>query len=320
MTLKILVTTAVLMAALHGFTLWKAVKHEKRAMASHPPEGEIIVVDGHRVHAVVLSPEKPLADVVLIHGASGNTRDFTHDLAHQLAQKYRVFVFDRPGLGYTDRINRTGATLQQQVDLLSKAALQLGADKPIVLGQSYGGSVALAWAVYHPKRLSGLVLLAAASQTWETGLSTYYKILSHPWIGPLAIPYLTAYVHDERVNRELDAIFEPQQPPAGYDAYIGAGLTLRRDSLRANALQRANLKEEIRAMMPNYGTISVPTEILHGDADMTVGLHIHSEPLEKQIADAHLTVLPGIGHMPQHSSKPQVLEAVDRIANRLGLN
>lgn len=320
MALKVLAFIAVLIFALHGYTLQRAAKHEKRAMASHPPEGQIVMVDGHRVHAVVLAPENPRADVVMIHGASGNTRDFTHDLAHQLAETYRVIVFDRPGLGYTDRINRTGATLQQQVSLLSEAAVQLGADKPIVLGQSYGGAVALAWSVYHPDRLSGLVLLAAASQTWETGLSTYYKTLSHPWLGPVVIPYLTAYVQDDRVTHELHAIFTPQRPPQGYDSHIGAGLTLRRDSLRANALQRANLKEEIRAMMPEYGAISVPTEILHGDADMTVGLHIHSVPLSQQIPGATLTVLPGIGHMPQHSSKPQVIEAVHRTAARAGLN
>lgn len=320
MILKGLAFLVILTLALHVYTLQRAAKHEKRAMASHPPEGQILMVDGHRVHAVVLEPEAPRADVVLIHGASGNTRDFTHDLAHQLAQTYRVIVFDRPGLGYTDRINRTGATLQQQVGLLSKAAAQLGADRPIVLGQSYGGAVALAWAVHHPDQLSALVVLAGASQTWDTGLSTYYRILSHPWIGPLAIPYLTAYVHDERVTHELNAIFTPQQPPKGYDAHIGAGLTLRRDSLRANALQRANLKEEIRAMIPEYGDIRVPTEILHGDADMTVGLHIHSVPLSQQIAGAALTILPGIGHMPQHSSKPQVIAAIHRAAARAGLN
>ena len=320
MAVKVLAFIALLIVALHGFTMWRAVKHEKRAMDSYPPEGEIIVVDGHRVHVVTMSPENPVADVILIHGASGNTRDFTHDLAPQLAKTHRVFVFDRPGLGYTDRINRTGATLEQQVDLLSKAAIQLGADKPIVVGQSYGGSVALAWAVYHPDRLSGLVLLAAASQTWESGLSTYYRLLSHPWIGPLVIPYLTAYVHDERVTHELNAIFTPQQPPSDYDDHIGAGLTLRRDSLRANALQRANLKEEIRAMVPEYGNISVPTEILHGDADMTVGLHIHSVPLSEQIPGSTLTVLPGIGHMPQHASKPQVIAAINRVSARAGLN
>ena len=62
-------------------------------------------------------------DLVLIHGASGNLRDFTFDLAARLADRYRVIVFDRPGLGYTDRHAPAGADAsRQQADLLLQAA------------------------------------------------------------------------------------------------------------------------------------------------------------------------------------------------------
>lgn len=317
MVLNLLGLLIVTVASLHGFTCWRAALHERRAEASHPPEGQFLSVNGHRLHAVVLG-QGP--DLVLIHGASGNTRDFTHDLAHRLAQRYRVIVFDRPGLGYSDRLHPRGASIREQAQLLSQAATQLGAEKPIVVGQSYGGAVALAWAVDCPTNISALVLLAGASQVWDGPLSRYYRTLSHRWIGPLVIPYLTAYVRDERVNRELDSIFTPQLPPAGYDAHIGAGLTLRRDCLRANALQRANLNAEIRALSPLYPQIDTPTELLHGSGDMIVGLPIHSEPLSDQIPNAYLTVLPGIGHMPQHVTKPDVIATIDRAAARAGLN
>ncbi|WP_319826896.1 alpha/beta hydrolase [Thalassovita sp.] len=89
---------------------------------------------------------------------------------------------------------------------------------------------------------------------------------------------------------------------------------------RANALQRANLNAEIRALSPLYPQIDTPTELLHGSGDMIVGLPIHSEPLAEQIPNAHLTVLPGIGHMPQHVAKPDVIAAIDRAAVRAGLN
>lgn len=317
MALNLLVILGISVAGFVALTLWKASRHEARAARDYPPEGQFLSVDGHRIHAVVLGHGP---DLVLIHGASGNTRDYTHDLAHQLARRYRVIVFDRPGLGWSDRINRTGATVRQQAETLARAAAQLGAETPIVVGQSYGGAVALAWAVHCPKNLSALVLLAAASQTWDGPLPTYYRVLSHRWIGPLAIPFLTAWVHDERVERELDSVFTPQLPPAGYNDHIGAALTLRRPALRANALQRANLNDEIRALRPLYPGIAVPVEMLHGSADMIVGLPVHSEPLARQIPGAHLTVLPGIGHMPQHICKPQVIAAIDRAAARAGLN
>lgn len=316
MALNLLLFLIIAVAALHGITLWRAARHEARATASHSPEGQFLTVEGHRLHAVVLG-QGP--DLVLIHGASGNTRDYTHDLAHQLARRYRVIVFDRPGLGYSDRINRTGATIRHQAEIMAKAAAQLGAARPIVVGQSYGGAVALAWAVHCPENIAALVLLAGASQVWDGPLSRYYRTLSHPWIGPLVIPYITAWVTDARVTAELESIFTPQLPPAGYNAHIGAGLTLRRAALRANALQRANLNAEIRTLVPLYPQITAPTELLHGSADMIVGLPVHSIPLSHQIPDAHLTTLPGIGHTPQHNAKPQVIAAIDRAAARAGL-
>ncbi len=320
MAVKSLLVIAVLLAGLWAYAQHRARAHEARAEAAFPPEGQILLVNGHAVHAVVMGPDDANApDLVLIHGASGNTRDMTFDLAPKLAGHYRVIVLDRPGLGYTARINQSGATIAQQADLLQKAAAQLGADRPIVLGHSYGGAVALAWAVNHPQTLSGLVMLAGAAMPWKTGLSTYYKVLSHPVLGPLAIPFLTAFVDDTRVEQAVGEIFEPQSAPVKYLHHIGAGLTLRRHSLRANALQRANLLSEIEAIHDRYGEIDAPTEILHGTVDTTVGLHIHAEPLAAQIAGAILTPLPGIGHMPHHVVPDEVIAAIDRVALRAGL-
>ena len=77
--------------------------------------------------------------------------------------------------------------------------------------------------------------------------------------------------------------------------------------------------EEIEALHTRYAEISVPVEIVHGTADTTVGVSIHSEPLAAQVKDAHLTVLDGIGHMPHHSAPEAVVSAINRAATRAGL-
>ena len=313
---KIALATLIALTALWAFVQHRARLHEARAEAAFPPQGRILTVNGHRVHAVTMG-DGP--DVVLIHGASGNLRDMTHSLAPRLAKRYRVTVLDRPGLGYTDRINRTGATIRQQAELLSDATRQLDIEKPVVLGHSYGGAVALAWAVHRADHMAALVPLAAPAKPWESDLSLYYKTLSHPVLGPLVIPFLTAFVHDERVERAVRAIFNPNAVPEGYIAHVGAPLTLRRDSLRANALQRANLLSEITALHDAFAEINAPVEIVHGTADTTVGLEIHAEPLSKQVATADLTRLPGIGHMPHHVAQDAVVAAIDRAAARAGL-
>lgn len=303
-------------AALTLTTACTASYREARAEERFPPEGQFLTVNGTRVHYVTKG-DGP--DIVLIHGASGNLRDFTFSLVDKLADRYRVTAFDRPGLGYTERVNPDGTTLIEQATLLADASDQLGLQKPMVLGQSYGGAVALAWAVERPDSLSALILLAAASNPWTSDLSLFYKVTSSNLGGATVVPALTAFVPNPVIDGAIESVFAPQKEPDGYAEHIGAPLTLRRDTLRANAKQRANLLNEIKSLHTRYGTIDVPTEIVHGDADTTVGLSIHSIPLSQQITGANLTILEGIGHMPHHAAEPEVIAAIDRAAQRAGL-
>jgi pimeloyl-ACP methyl ester carboxylesterase len=314
--MKVVIVLIGLLALFWAVTLWKASRHEARAVAEYPPLGQFVTVNGTRLH---LLQEGEGPDLVLIHGASGNMRDFTFDLVPRLTDRYRVTVVDRPGLGHSGRLDRDGASIFEQADLLVEAVAQLGVERPIVLGHSYGGAVALAWATRHPDAASALVLLAAASNPWEGPLSTYYKILSSPVGQVIAAPILTAWVPDHVVTDTIARIFAPQPVPEGYADYIGAGLTLQRRALRENALQRAGILPEVRRMVPDYAGIDMPVEILHGDADTTVGLSIHSETLARQIEDANLVVMEGVGHSPHHARPETVVAAIDRAARRAGL-
>ena len=243
----------------------------------------------------------------------------TFSLARKLAKDYRVIVFDRPGLGYTPQIDPAGDSLQSQATLLQAAAAQIGAKDPIVMGHSYGGAVALAWAIHQPDNISALVLVSAASNPWTTPLDPLYRITSSWWGSLLVVPLITAFVPDSYVEGVLDGIFAPQSVPEGYQNYVGAGLTLRRSAMRANALQRANLLSEIKQQVPRYQAISIPTEIVHGTADTIVGIHIHSIPLAGQIPGAVLTPLEGIGHTPHHVAEADDIDAIHRAATRAQL-
>lgn len=311
--LRILFFIALAATVVTVATRMRAAAREARAEQDFPPEGRFVEIDGARVHAVVRGAGP---DVVLIHGASGNTRDMTFALADTLTDRYRVIVFDRPGLGHSDRLDGDEG-LAAQATRLQRAATALGAERPIVLGQSYGGSVALAWALDHPESLSALITVSAPTHPWEGGLPMLYRVNSSALGSALAVPLITAWVPRGYVRDQIAGIFPPQEMPEGYAAHIGAPLTLRRESLRANANQRATLKAEIAAMAPRYGEIAVPLEILHGTADDTVPFDIHAAPLAQAAPTAALTDLPGIGHVPQNVVPEAVAAAVDRAAARI---
>lgn len=318
-----LIYIALALALLTGLVQWRAAAREARAESSHPPDGQIIEVDGLKVHAKVMG-EGP--DLVLIHGASGNLRDFTMGFAQDLSSRYRVILFDRPGMGHSDRLpgkrgawNPKGESPQEQAALLQQAADRLGVKNPIVMGHSFGGAVALAWGLARPQQTATLVLVSAVSKPWPGGLGWLYNVSASRLGGAFFIPAVTAFVPRGIVESSLEAIFAPQTAPDGYADHIGTGLTLRRRASRANAQQVHQLRPHVVAMDAQYDRLTMPIELIHGDADTIVPMHIHAERLVEDIPQAALTRLPGMGHMPHHADPKAVIAAIDRAAARAGL-
>ncbi len=310
MTLPKLVTSALLLVGvLAALTLWRAAAREAAADAAFPPEGGFVTVDGHRIHYVIKGTGP---DLVLIHGASGSLRDFTFALVDRLAPDYRVIAVDRPGLGHSDPI--PDVSLAAQARVIKAAAAQLGAVNPIVLGQSYGGSVALAWALEGGPK--ALILVSAPSLPWPGTLDIWYRLTSNPVGRALIVPLASAFVPQSYVASATSAVFAPDPVPPGYDAWIGTDLTLRRDTLATNMAQVNALRAELVQMQARYGSLTLPVELVHGDADTIVPLAIHSAPLALLLPGAALTVIPGAGHMPHHSHAEAVIAAIKRAALR----
>lgn len=302
---------------------WRASEREAKAERNFPAEGKMLSVNGVDVHAVVMGTGP---DLVLIHGASGNTRDMTFGFAQALAADFRVIIFDRPALGWTEHISPDFARIAprkaespfQQAALLQGAAAQLGVERPIVLGQSLGASIAWAWGLTQPD-IAGIVSVAGVANPWESKLSRMHRINSSVAGAAIVVPMITAFAPESAIDRTLVSIFEPQAVPEGYKEHVGVGLTLRRKTLRGNARQVTSLLPHIKDISRRYGELNMPVEIVHGDADIIVPLTVHSTKLPNQIAEANLTVVPGAGHMLHHTHRDTVLTAIYRVAERSGL-
>jgi len=318
--MKSVASVAAALAVAAGVaTHLRAGAREATAEATWPPAGQMVDVGGVRVHAHV-SGTGP--DVVLIHGAGGSLRDFTFDLVGRLENRYRVIAFDRPGHGWTDAADADGVPFdspQAQAALLQAAALQLGADRPIVVGHSYGGAVTMAWAVALPDTLAGAVLLAGATMPWPGALNASYRINANPMGAALVVPLVTAWAPLPYATDVLAGIFAPQPMPEGYADHFGVPMSMRRGILRANARQVNGLRPHIVALSERYPMLSLPIEAVHGTADTIVPLAIHSGPLAALVPSANLTALDGVGHMPHHADPHAAVAAIDRTAKRAGL-
>ena len=143
----------LVLAGLSGGLLIYSHDVARRAEADFPPLGSFVVVDGVRLHYLDSAPgDDERQAIVMVHGASGNLRDFAVSIFDELAQKYRVIAIDRPGHGYSERpssdsVDAAWVTPEIQARLIHGAMRQIGVEKPVILGHSWGGAVALAYAL-----------------------------------------------------------------------------------------------------------------------------------------------------------------------------
>ena len=282
-----------------------------RTEQSHPPMGRFVDVDGLPIH-VVEAGQGPA--VVLIHGASGNLRDFTFSMTDRLAAEgFRAIAVDRPGFGYSGRPDRGGEVPAEQARILREAARQIGATAPVVVGHSYGGAVAMAWAVDAPESTRGVVSVAGATYPWGGDAGALYRFGASDLFGGVVLGLARLMVDTDDPDPVLARIFRPDPVPAGYGAHVGVGLALRSATFRANAEDLDALNDLLLAQAPRYKGLRVPVEAVHGQADRTVWAEVHSEPLVRDVAQGRLTLLPGVGHMPHHAEEDAVVAAIRRL-------
>ena len=322
--MSVLIGLTALVGLLVLATLLVAGVRQVCAERAHPPTGQFLGLMGRRLHYRQAGTGP---DIVLLHGASGSLAEFGFGLSDGLADRFRVTAFDRPGLGWSDPLPQGADGLAAQARHIAQACKLLNITAPLVLGQSYGGSVALAWALQaHQKDLQqdptqdpaprALVLLGAPCIPWPGDLDLWYR-LNRPAPGRWLMPWLAAaWIWPGYVRASLASIFAPDPVPGTYADRIGIGLTLRRRTLAANVAQVNSLRAALVSMQPDYPRLTLPIETLHGEADTVVPFAIHAHAFAALAPGCRLTALPQTGHMPHHSHLPQVIAAIDRAQSR----
>lgn len=297
-------------SARRNSALSRAMKTRRRGALVRTPCDALIHVESY-------GPETA-PPVVLIHGASGSTYDMTFRLAPALSEQYRVYVVDRPGFGHSPHLPEE--SLGAQARVIRHAIATLEPRRPLVLGQSYGGAVALRWALDAPENPAALVLVSSPSHSWDSAHPTLHRTLAKPVLGWWAAELIHAFTPGFIVDSRLSDVFAPQDVPDGYAEHFQPRNAIFPTRHRLNARQRIALKSEMADMVARYAMLSLPIESLHGTADDTVPDQIHALPFDASVTSNRLTRLEGIGHMPHHVATPQVVSAVRRAALRAALH
>lgn len=292
-----------------------------RTETRFPPIGQFAEIDGVRMHYIESQPDTDktpddgaLLPMVFIHGASGNARDLRGAFEEKLSGRATMLFVDRPGAGYSQRGDSSNADPAQQARLIAGLMDELGMEKAIIVGHSWGGAVALALALDDPEKVVGLALLAPATHTWPgAGVTAYYDLTNIPVLGWLFSETLAVPFGNLLYRKAVRSVFKPNSVPADYFDKSGSQLVLRPASFRNNAQDVGQLYGNVERLSKRYGEIDVPVVVLHGEEDETVSIDYHARRLVDQIDDAKLVALESAGHILSYSHTDRAIEEIEEL-------
>jgi pimeloyl-ACP methyl ester carboxylesterase len=279
---------------------------------AHPPRGRFVEIDGLRQHVVELGSHAG-TPIVLLHGAGCNLEDMRLALGERLAIHHRVILVDRAGLGWSERKGRRGSSPAYQAAILRDVLDQLAVERAIVVGHSWGGALAASFALDHPKRVAGLVLLAPPLFPLLRSMTWLYALFATPIAGWLYARTLALPLGLPFIGVGLGSAFLPQLPPRGYIKRTAALLLLRPAAFLANARDVADLKGFLALQASRYAMLAAPTVVIAGDCDMVVAPRRHAFVFAATVPAAKLVVLPGIGHMLHHVAAERVIAEIEEL-------
>ncbi len=304
---------ALAVSAILGASAFINHRLAKRAERQNPARGRFIGVRGVRLHVVERGEGQPL---VLLHGNGTMVEDFeASGLIDTASSRYRVIAIDRPGFGHSTRTRGTAWTDEAQAEVIAQALTIMGVSDAIVLGHSWGCSVAVALALNHPEKVAALVLAsgyyypsvradAAASAPLTIPLvADVVRYAISPWLARAAWPMI------------LRKLFGPAPIPAKFDVFPKE-MAVRPSQLGASTADSALMVPDAALRSPRYRELKAPVIIIAGEEDRLVDIDDQSGRLHAEVPQSTLHRIAGSGHMVHQTATDAVMAAIDEAAEQ----
>lgn len=236
----------------------------------------------------------------LFHSLLSDRRSFDR-IVPQLARDFRVIVPELPGFGASHAVDGGLAAVADRMAALVRDAA--GATRAIVLGNGYGGFVALQMAIRHPAIVARLVLADCGAAFSEPGRDAFRNMASVSRakgleaLTPVAMRRLFApefqEAHPELMQERREAFLRTKA-----DVFHAACLALAELDLR-----------------PDLPEVTMPVLVLVGDQDEATP-PLMSEELNALLPDSRLTILKGCAHVPPLQAPDAFLDAIASFVRR----
>ena len=272
------------------------------------PDSQFVEINGLTVHYKEMGNGTPV--FILLHGFGASEFSW-REVMEPLSESGRVIAYDRPAFGLTERPmegNWTGTnpySVEGNVELLDGLMDELGVDKAVLVGNSAGAEVATAYALEHPERVEGLVLVdpAVGSGRFPPWASSLLSLPQIRHIAPLLVRSFAGEMGNDTIRQ---AWHDPSRiTPEVYEGY--------RRPLRADNWDKALYEFTIAGNPVDYSgrlaNLTMPVLVVTGDDDRIVPTE-ESIQLSTEIPGSELEVLKDCGHVPQEECPDQFVRSV----------
>ena len=245
--------------------------------------------------------------IVLVHGYASSASLWRYTIEH-LAQeqlngspRFRIIAFNNRGAGESGRSEaEEDYTVQSFAKDLHGAVSALGLNDFILVGHSMGGATVTEFSLAHQDMLRALVLLNSAPLNG--------RALANNWEEELRASFAQGGL------TQGDMGFQAPHVTQDFIDEV-KGIILRNPIQRAIGGRRSMGSLLLRDRL---GEITVPTMVVGGDCDDTVGVHnIVAEYLALPDGNKHLHVFHGIGHSPNVEVPARLAGLLTRFASEV---
>lgn len=287
----------------------------------YPPRGDFVDVETAKIHFVTRkkvseTKNSKNAPVVLIHGSSGSSADMELAFFDTFPDDIDLYAVDRPGIGWskTKLSPLEMSNPMKQAEAIHMAVKKLKLDKPIIVGHSWGGAVAIAYAKKFGDEVSGVVSLAGVAYPWKGPNGWYDNLLTTPVINHIFTRLFLNKIGQLYVPLSINSIFEPELARSDYREGAQAEIILRPSTIINNSYYSYYLRRHLKTMSKEYNDINTPFLIVAGDKDYIVHSKSQSERLHNEVAGSEYMLFKGAGHMPHHTQTQILVDKIWRMS------
>ena len=238
-----------------------------------------------------LSGEGPA--LFLFHSLLSDRASFA-SIEPQLSRSHRVIVPELPGFGGSQAVS---GGLAEVADRMAEAVREAGGKEPIVLGNGYGGFVALQMAIRHPDIASKLILADCGAAFSEDGRQAFRNMAAAAKAKGMAA------ITDVAMRRLFAPEFQAAHPELMRDRRE-AFLKTDPEVLKQTCAQLVEL--DVRSELSK---VKMPVLVLVGEHDEATPPPMSHE-LAALLPNARLTILSSCAHVPQLQAPQAFLEAI----------